>query len=114
MRTLATAALREQDCGIPKPWLETVKRKAASYSKFNALFISDYKKANNIGNDVVLSVRENKILQDLYKGFSRSEIAVNQNLSINTVKLVINNIYEKLSSKNIADVIRTVAERKLV
>jgi len=61
-----------------------------------------------------LSSRESEILRDMYYGLSRAEIADGLNLSINTVKLFINSIYEKLNASNIVDVIRIAAERKLV
>ena len=114
MRTLTSAALREKDCGIPRSWLEMIGRKSASYAKYHAQFLSGYKKANGVDSEVALSSRENEVLRDMYHGLSRSEIAASQNLSINTVKLVINNIYEKLNAYNIVDVIRIAAEKKLV
>jgi DNA-binding NarL/FixJ family response regulator len=54
------------------------------------------------------------VLSDLYNGLSRSEIAANQNLSINTVKMVLNTIYAKLNANSVADVIRTALDRKLI
>ncbi|MCL1875088.1 MAG: LuxR C-terminal-related transcriptional regulator [Synergistaceae bacterium] len=114
MRTLTATALREPDYNIPKPWLEEVGRKSTSYAKHQGTLIFDYKKANNEDGEAVLSSRESDVLRDMYHGLSRSEIATNQNLSINTVKLYINSIYEKLNACNIADVIRIAAERKLV
>ncbi|MCL2010805.1 MAG: helix-turn-helix transcriptional regulator, partial [Synergistaceae bacterium] len=114
MRTLASAAVREPDFGVPKPWLEVVERKSATYAKRHAQFISDYKRAHGVDGEVALSERESEVLRDMYNGLSRPEIAASLNLSINTVKLFINNIYEKLNARNIADVIRIAAERKLV
>ena len=111
MRTLTAAGL---DCGAPQDWLDAVNRKSSLYAKHQALFVSDYKKANNINGETALSARESEVLRDLYRGLSRSEIAENQQLSVNTVKMVINIIYEKLNAANIADVIRIAAERKLV
>jgi len=114
MRTLVSAALREQDCGIPKLWLEMIGRKSASYAKYHSQLLFGYNKANGVNSLVALSYRENEVLRDMYHGLSRSEIAASQNLSINTVKLVINSIYEKLNAYNIVDVIRIAAEKKLV
>jgi DNA-binding CsgD family transcriptional regulator len=114
MRTLASSAQREPGCGVPGPWLEMVERKSASFAKRYAQFLSDYKRANGIDGEVVLSSRESEVLRDMYHGLSRAEIAASLNLSINTVKLFINSIYEKLNAHNIADVIRIAAERKLV
>jgi LuxR family maltose regulon positive regulatory protein len=63
---------------------------------------------------VRLSARETDVLNDLYNGLSRSEIAANHNLSINTVKMVLNTIYAKLNANSVADVIRTALDRKLI
>jgi len=114
IRTLTTVALREPNNVVPMSWLEMIGRKAASYAKHQGMLISEYKKANGEDGEMVLSSRENDVLRDMYHGLSRSEIAASQNLSINTVKLYINSIYEKLNACNIADVIRIAAERKLV
>ncbi|MDR1840056.1 MAG: LuxR C-terminal-related transcriptional regulator [Treponema sp.] len=112
MRTLIGFALKKQDV-IPKSWLETVNRKSASYAKRLAHVIAEYKKANSIV-DIPISAREAEILMDLSHGLSRSEIAANKKLSINTVKMVINNIYMKLGAENLADAIRIATERKIV
>jgi len=114
MRTLVASALREPGFAIPRSWLETVGRKSATYAKYQGVLISDYEKAHSVDGEVALSSRENEVLRDMYHGLSRSEIAANRNLSINTVKLYINNIYDKLNACNMADVIRIAAERKLV
>jgi DNA-binding NarL/FixJ family response regulator len=55
-----------------------------------------------------------EILTDLSHGLSRSEIAASRGLSINNVKMVINNVYEKLGVENLADLIRVAVERKLI
>jgi LuxR family maltose regulon positive regulatory protein len=114
MRTLTAAAMREEGIGIPRQWLETVNRKAATYAKRLSAVVADYKKVNNIGDEVRLSPRETDILNDLYHGLSRSEIAANHNLSINTVKLVLSTVYTKLDADNVADAIRVAIDRKLI
>ena len=117
MRTLTNAALKESDGSsskIPKAWLEMINRKSASYAKRHAYIISEYKRSNRMNGNIVLSTRESEILKDLSHGLSRAEIAVSRSLSINTVKMVINNIYNKLGAENIADLIRIAAEQKLI
>jgi LuxR family maltose regulon positive regulatory protein len=114
MRTLTAAAMREKDCDIPRQWLEMINRKAATYAKRLAAVVADYKKANNISDAVRLSPRETDILNDLYQGLSRSEIAAHHGLSINTVKLVLSTVYTKLGADNIADAIRAAVDRKLI
>jgi LuxR family maltose regulon positive regulatory protein len=114
MRTLSAAALKESIRKIPKKWLENINRKSASYAKRQVHLIAEYKQANLISDNIVLSTRENEILADLSHGLSRSEIAANRGFSINTVKAVINNIYMKLGAENLAAAIRIASERKIV
>jgi len=114
MRALTHAVLHESGCDIPKAWLETIHLKSKTYAKYQKTVISDYEKVNG-GSDIKsLSFDEKEVLHDLYKGFSRSEIAVNKKLSVQKVKYIIDNIYEKLNAKTIADVIRIAIERKQV
>jgi LuxR family maltose regulon positive regulatory protein len=114
MRTLTAFLQKKKDCGIPKDWLETVNLKATSYAKRQAHVATEYKQENSIAGGVAISPRETEILEDLSHGLSRAEIAANRNLSINTVKMVINNIYMKLGAENLADAIRIATERKIV
>ncbi|MCL2155743.1 MAG: LuxR C-terminal-related transcriptional regulator, partial [Leptospirales bacterium] len=114
MRTLTAAALKDPDCSIPGPWLENINRKAASYAKRQAHVIAKYKQANRIVDTIAISPREADVLADLSQGLSRTEIANNRGLSINTVKMVINNIYSKLGAENLADLIRIAVEQKII
>jgi LuxR family maltose regulon positive regulatory protein len=114
MRTLTATAIREEKCGIPLSWLEMINRKSATYAKRLTLVTSEYKKANNLGDDAPLSPREMDVLFDLSHGLSRPEIAANHGLSINTVKMVLNAIYTKLNADNVADVIRIAIDRQLI
>jgi LuxR family maltose regulon positive regulatory protein len=113
MRTLAAAVLREPSgTDIPPLWLESVKNKATSYAKSQSMFIAQYTSYNSGGK--LLSAREQEVLRDLYHGFSQSEIALKQNLSVNTVKMVTKSIYEKLNVHKISDLTRIAAEQGLV
>ena len=114
MRTLASSALKEKIAGIPESWLENIMRKAASYAKYQGHIALEYKKANGIMDNISITPRESDILSDLAHGFSRVEIAANRNLSINTVKMIINNVYGKFGAENLADLIRIAAELKMV
>ncbi|MDR2179542.1 MAG: LuxR C-terminal-related transcriptional regulator [Synergistaceae bacterium] len=114
MRTLTRAAMRDKNCGIPVQWLELVNRKSAAYAKQLLLVSSEYKKTNDIGNDVQLSKKETEVLRDLYKGLSRSEIAANCDVSIATVKMLLNTVYVKLGASSLADVIRIAVKRNLI
>jgi len=114
MRTLTAFALKSNGGKIPKSWLEDIYRKSASYAKRLSHILADYRRENRITDGVVISPRENEILKDLSHGLSRSEIAVSRNLSINTVKMLVNNIYMKLGAENLADAIRIATEMKIV
>ena len=113
MRTL-TAFLLRQTCNVPAAWLEDINRKSTLYAKRLAHVITEYKRDNRLMDKVVISPRESEILKDLSHGLSRTEIAASRNLSINTVKMLVNNIYMKLGAENLADAIRIAAERKIV
>ncbi|MDR1510863.1 MAG: LuxR C-terminal-related transcriptional regulator [Synergistaceae bacterium] len=114
MRTLTRAAMRDKNRGIPAQWLETVNRKSATYAKRLLQVIMEYKKANNIKDNARLSAKEMEILRDLYDGLSRTEIASNRELSVSTVKMVLNTIYAKLGANSLADVIRIAINRNLI
>ena len=114
MRTLTAAALKDNNCPIPKTWLENINRKASAFAKRQAHIISEYMAENNIKAEIALTKREIEILKDLSQGLSRTEIAASQNISINTVKMVINIIYDKLHGTNLPDVIRIALERKII
>jgi LuxR family maltose regulon positive regulatory protein len=114
MRTLTSAALKYSDGKIPKPWLEDINRKSASYAKRRTHIAAKYKKANGLTDNIVFSPREAEVFADLVHGLSRAEIAANRGLSVNTIKMVIANIYSRLGAENLADLIRIAAERKLI
>ncbi|MCL2208991.1 MAG: LuxR C-terminal-related transcriptional regulator [Treponema sp.] len=114
MRTMTAAALKEKDCVICKSWLENVNRKSSSYAKRISHVITEYRQACGITNEFSITQREKEILTDLSHGLSRSEIAVSRSLSINAVKMVINNLYGKLGAGNLADAIRIATEKKIV
>ena len=114
MRTLVSAALREQARDIPAAWLEGVKRKSASFAKYQALMIADYQRALGQSGGIHLSAREREILTDLYRGLTRMEIAAKQALSANTVNSAVGNIFSKLGAHSVADAVRIAAEENLV
>jgi LuxR family maltose regulon positive regulatory protein len=113
MRTLTRAALKE-GVKIPKPWLEEINRKSALYAKHQGCVIAEYRRTNGMENDINFTPREMETIIDLCQGLSRAEIAANHNISINTVKMVIGNIYSKLGAKNLVDLIHIATERKII
>jgi len=114
MRTLLGLAADCPECAIPSAWLKSIKQRASAYFRNQSLIISGHKKIHRIDNKIQLSPRETGILHDLHDGLSRSEIAAKRALSVNTVKLHINNIYNKLGARNRADIFRIAAEHNLV
>jgi len=124
MRTLTSYALKEHSLKgnslsksahkIPIAWLESVNRKSASYAKRLSHVIAKHKQAAGITDNVYISPREKQVLIDLSHGLSRSEIAASRNLSINTIKMVINNLYSKLGAENLADTIRIATQSKII
>jgi len=114
MRTLTGYAMRESAAGIPQAWLEGINRKAAYYAKHQVHVAEKYRQANRLADDIVLSPRESDILLDLSHGLSRTEIAESRGLSVNTVKMVINNTYCKLGAGNLAGLIRIAVEQKRI
>jgi LuxR family maltose regulon positive regulatory protein len=114
MRTLTSAALKEPGVKIPQLWLKDLNRKSASYAKRRTHIAMEYKKANGLTANIILSPRETEILADLSHGLSRVEIASARDLSVNTVKMVINSLYSKVGAENLADLIRIAVEQKLI
>jgi DNA-binding NarL/FixJ family response regulator len=114
IRTLTAFALKYPENSIPRRWLETINRKSASYAKHRAHVITKYKHTHCIKGGIFISQRESEILTDLSHGLSRADIATSRNLSINTVKMVINNLYIKLGAENLADAIRIATEQKMI
>jgi len=114
MRTLASAMQKESRKIIPASWLEDVNHKAATYAKRRSHVIAKYTQSSGTAGGIVLSPREAEILSDISHGLSRAEIAASRKLSINTVKMVITKIHNKLGAENLADLIRIAVERKLI
>jgi len=114
MRTLVALTAKCSKCVIPLPWLKSIHQQAGAYARNQALIVSKYNKIHGIGSKITLSPREIAILHDLRDGLSRSETAAKRGLSLNTVKMHINNIYHKLGAQNRADMLRIVAENNIV
>jgi LuxR family maltose regulon positive regulatory protein len=114
MRTLSAAAIKEPGCDIEVEWLETINRRSAAYAKRQAHIASRYRQEYQLGTEVVFSTRELEVLMDLSQGLSRTEIAAVRGLSINTVKTVISNTYNKLEVDSLADLIRVAVQQNLI
>jgi LuxR family maltose regulon positive regulatory protein len=114
MRSLAGAALREGDCDIPTEWLELIRSKSATYAKRIAHVKSQYRQDNGKDGDIQLTLKEKEVLQDMTQGLSRTEIAAYRGISVNTVKAMLQIIYEKLGADNSMDALRIAISRDLI
>ncbi|MCL2124777.1 MAG: LuxR C-terminal-related transcriptional regulator [Oscillospiraceae bacterium] len=114
MRTLTAAALKSENCSIPKPWLEDINRKSSAFARRQAHMATIIKSAAADDAKPVFTKREIQILKELSQGLSRSEIAENQGITVNTVKMVINSIYDKLGVKSLHDALRIAIASKLI
>ena len=111
---LAAAAARSGGCRVPAEWISAIERKAAIYAKKTAVIANSYRKDKKVEGTVLLSERELEVLEDLYHGLSREEIAAHEFLSVNTVKKILQSIYIKLDANNNVDAIRIALERNLI
>jgi len=114
LHPLVVEALKQTNFGIPHEWLKTIDRKASIYAKKAAVITNLVNESNKIKDTVQLSEREREVLNDLYHGLSRDEIASNRYLSINTVKKILQSIFIKLDANNNVDAVRIAIERKLI
>ncbi|MCL2046081.1 MAG: LuxR C-terminal-related transcriptional regulator [Oscillospiraceae bacterium] len=114
MRTLTGAALRVSSCTIPRAWLQDINRKSSAFARRQTHMIMESKANGDDDEKVSLTERETKVLKDLTQGLSRTEIAASQNISINTVKMVINSIYDKLYVNNLHDALRIAIVQNII
>ena len=114
MRSLIHAAEKESGLKIPQEWLSNIKRMASLYSRNREQIVSDYTNKNDPGIREDLTPKEKMVLREMCKGFSNSDIAAKMNLSINTIKMHIGNIYIKLNAHKKADIFRIAAEQNLL
>ncbi|MDR1443444.1 MAG: LuxR C-terminal-related transcriptional regulator [Treponema sp.] len=93
---------------IPAEWLESLRNRAAAYGKMIAAAAAHGPDLVESQKNVktVLRRREEAILSALSQGFTRKEIADQEHLSLNAVKDIIKNIYQKLGAVNRADAVR--------
>ena len=116
MRTLTLAISKDTAARgvIPKKWLEEINRISSTYAKRKAKMIAEFNLANNMEGVLKMTKREIAILKDMADGLSRTEIASNRNLSVNTVKMAVNIIYGKLGVSSLPEAIRTAIDRKII
>ena len=119
MRTLTLAISKDsvmyaETRQIPKKWLEEINRISSTYAKRKAKMVAEFKLANNMESVVKLTRREIAILKDMADGLSRSEVASNRNISVNTIKMAVSIIYSKLGVSSLPEAIRTAVDMKII
>ncbi|MFP3089738.1 LuxR C-terminal-related transcriptional regulator [Treponema sp. TIM-1] len=113
IRPLILAALKDHHHRIPPSWLEMILKNASAYAKKVSVTLQKYREQESTP-DMVLSSRERKVLIGLSQGLTRDEIARDRALSLNTVKMTIGAIYDKLGAVNRADAIRIATARGIL
>jgi LuxR family maltose regulon positive regulatory protein len=115
-RLLVLDALKDENSRIPRPWLEMILNNASAYAKKIFVTIQKYGKweQEDAAPDMILSSRERKVLIGLSRGLTREEIARDAALSLNTVKMIISALYNKLDAVNRADAIRIATARGIL
>lgn len=116
MRAITQVAINDDHCTIPKEWLEKIYTKSSTYAKRLTSIVSEYEKANNRANkqQPQLTKRELEILSYICFGMTREEIAADCNLSVNTIKSKLQNIYNKLGATNTFDAVRIATSMELI
>ena len=114
IQPVISAVIKAKNTGIDNKWLEKILRKASAFAKKTIGIANSIAGEKNTKNAVTLSERETEILNDLYQGLSREEIADNRFLSINTVKKILQSIFIKLDAKSSVDAIRIAIKKKLI
>jgi DNA-binding CsgD family transcriptional regulator len=114
MRTLTAAAQKAVARGEtklpPLAWLKEINRRSATYARKLTFVARKFNEREGKGPKVRLTQREQKILNGLGHGMSRSEIAADFGISQNTVKAAIRIIYDKLGAQTLGDAVR-IGER---
>lgn len=105
---LLIAAAREQTKYHFAPeWLDLIEKEATAFSKRADAARAAYQKRSSIkpARGHPLSKRELTVLQAVARGLTREEIALEQYISLNTVKSAVKSIYGKLGANNMADAV---------
>jgi LuxR family maltose regulon positive regulatory protein len=102
MCLLCRAALKAET-SIPRPWLESIDKKASVYAKKLAIVERQFREEN--AGKIFLTRREKAVLTGLAQGLTREEIARKGDMPVSAVKTIIKQLYTKLMAVNRADLI---------
>ena len=107
MVDLISVARKQTKYAFSPNWLDLIGREAAAFSKRSGAVRAAYMKQNpaQAVKNNPLSKREICVLRSVAQGLTREEIALEQYISMNTVKSTITSIYNKLNASNKADAV---------
>jgi DNA-binding CsgD family transcriptional regulator len=101
----ANATAFAEISGIPRKWLQTIRRDASAYAKKRVLVAAQYEnRETSVSAD--LSQYELSILNCLSQGRTSEEIAAVMHTPVKMVKSAIRQLYIKLGAANRADAVR--------
>ncbi|MDU5334503.1 LuxR C-terminal-related transcriptional regulator [Enterococcus sp.] len=96
---------------VDMEWLDYIYTKSNSFSRR----VKQIRKQKMIeASSIQLTSRRKEILKDIVEGLSVKEIADKREISVNTVKTHIKNIYTDLGAANRSDAIRIALSKKIV
>ena len=113
MAALMRAAMKA-DTGIPPEWLEDIRSKAMTYSKRIAYVRSRHLEERNPDADTELTEPEIALLKDLSHGLSKTELAETRRITVNTVKLQLQIIFDKLGADGDVEAVRIAASKDII
>lgn len=113
MLKLISAARQQNEYRFSPTWLNEIERETALFIKRADAVRAAYKKQNpsKSSKNNPLSKRERAVLQSVARGLTREEIALEQYISMNTVKSTITSIFNKLGANNKADAVSIAITR---
>ena len=112
MRTLLSTARKQMPERFSAGWMDTVYAKASGYARIQTMIHKRYREQH--APRLNLTPRRRQILFGLAHGYTLEEIAHQNQISINTVKTHVQNIYNQLGAVNRADAIRIATERGIL
>jgi len=99
---------------LNEEWIFDIEKKASIYSKKLKIFVRGFVDKKYVKPNYSLTNREKEILNDMYQGLSREEIATNRHISVNTVKKILQSIYNKFDVNSNIDAIRIAIENQII
>ncbi|MDR1430232.1 MAG: LuxR C-terminal-related transcriptional regulator [Spirochaetaceae bacterium] len=99
--------------GIPRKWLQTIRRDASAYAKKRALVAAQYS-GRETPAPPDFSQYELSIVQNLSRGLTSEKIALALQVPVKTVKSAIRRLYSKLGAANRAGAVRSATEKGLL